>query len=155
MLVNYLVHPQNSASSICSIFESKEPVQKPKNLNKKIKKERKRSNFACRYKQWMPVKKRNTIIPTLNHCKTMLHQFLKVPYFGGEILSRMLGRGKMAVAPTSDAATREGRRCLCVELCPIFFFFFSRYALTRPDRRQVGPIQKNLQNLIWFRRSRA
>ena len=26
-------------------------------------------------------KKRNTMSPTLNHHKTMLHQFLKVPYF--------------------------------------------------------------------------
>ena len=56
----------------------------------------------------------------------------------------MHGRGKMAAAPASDAATREGRRCLRVEPRPVFFFRFRIRADSRrfgSDARRTGPIR--------------
>ena len=60
----------------------------------------------------------------------------------------MHGRGKMASAPASDAATRKGRCCLSVcEASKFFFFFFCFSAradsrgigLTRADSGCIGP----------------
>ena len=51
------------------------------------------------------------------------------------LFARMHGRGKMAAAPASDAATRGGRRCLRVEPRPVFFFF------SFPDSRRLALIQ--------------
>ena len=69
------------------------------------------------------------------------------------LFARMHGRGKMAAAPASDAATRGGRRCLRVEPRPVFFFLFffvSGFAPTRADSaptrahsRRTGPIQSD------------
>ena len=51
----------------------------------------------------------------------------------------MHGRGKMAAAPASNAVTRGGRRCLGVELRPVFFFFFiSGFAPTHADSAPTG-----------------
>ena len=57
------------------------------------------------------------------------------------LFARMHGRGKMAAAPASDAATHGGRRCLRVELRPVFFFFFS--FRIRADSGRIGSYRPN------------
>ena len=53
-----------------------------------------------------------------------------------KLTAGMHGRGKMADAPTSDAAMREGCRCMRVEPRPVFFCFVLFW-----DLRRLSPIQ--------------
>ena len=56
-------------------------------------------------------------------------------------------RGKLATAPVSEAATREGRRCLRIEPRPVFFFCcftiranVSRFAPIWAESDRIGRI---------------
>ena len=67
----------------------------------------------------------------------VLHYTIHIYIF--YIVTGMHRRGKLATAPVSEAATREGRRCLRIEPRPVFFFVVSRYAPTWADSRRFGP----------------
>ena len=76
-------------------------------------------------------------------CFTLHYSYIYIFY----IVTGMHRRGKLATAPVSEAATREGRRCLRIEPRPVFFFCcftiranVSRFAPIWAESDRIGRI---------------